>query len=62
MLKFAYQVGSSSDTKARMLLTSARWNISHSNNNEDVKKQLLDFIDTMEKTRFPDETNNIQET
>jgi hypothetical protein len=54
MLKYAAALGLSSDEKARILITQARWHISKTEN-KNIKKELLKFIDKMEETRFPND-------
>ena len=57
-MKFAFYLGSRGDNDARQMIIKARWQISL-HDDKQIRKQLLNFIDTMEKTRFPDGQNNI---
>ena len=52
LFRFAFYFGTYSDSDARQLMIKARWQISQ-HEDEQVKKPLLDFLDEMEKTRFP---------
>lgn len=52
MFKYAAALGFSSDERARILITQAKWHISKAENGE-VKKELLNYIDKLEEARFP---------
>lgn len=54
LLRFSIVITLFSDnTRAKQLITRARWRISQIEKDEQVKKLLLDFIKDVEKSRFP---------
>jgi len=54
LLKFTFILGWSTDIEARILITQVRWRISKTKD-DMARKQLLDFLDKMEKERFPND-------
>jgi len=58
LLKFTFMLGRANNNEAKILITQTRWRISKTKD-DNARKQLLNFLDTMEKVRFPNEKNNI---
>jgi len=54
LLKFTFILGWSTDIETRILITQVRWRISKTKD-DMARKQLLDFLDKMEKERFPND-------
>jgi len=58
LLKFTFILGYANNADARILITQVRWRISKTKD-DNARKQLLNFLDIMEKERFKDGQNNI---
>jgi len=54
LFKFAFKLGTLKENEARTLIIQSRWRVNQFSD-EKSKTFLLDFIDTMEKGRFPND-------
>jgi len=54
LLKFTFILGRFNNNEAKILITQTRWRISKTKD-DNTRKQLLNFLDKMEKARFPNE-------